>query len=171
MFKYSFTAAALLLTSGCSSLLPLDYSGYEGTDAATIHVKNARGNVGTIYITKYEYLADEACYKMDTKYELDSNVLKADGNIIRENIKVGGFYAVEQIYNSGTWIAYRTSTFIPEAGQHYYITPGYNALEIPATLQVTPDTDDAMMQGKYPKTKNGWPARAKCKNLIGKILS
>lgn len=171
MIKYLFVSAVLLLTSGCSSVLPLDYSGYEGADAATIHVKNARGNVGTLYITKYAYLADEACYKMDTKYELDSNIIPADGNIIRENIKVGGFYAVEQIFNDGTYIHYRTTAFIPDAGQHYYIIPGHNALEVPTTLEVAPDTDDRMMLEKYPKAKKGWPAGAKCKNFIGKLMS
>lgn len=171
MFKYLSVSIALLLTSGCSSLLPLDYSGYEGADAATIHVKNARGNVGTIYITKFEYVADEACYKMDTRYELDSNFLAASGSIIRENIKAGGFYAVQRTYGGGAYIYYRTTAFIPEVGQHYYIIPGQNALEIPATLQVTPDTDDRMMQEKYPKAKQVWPAKATCKNFIGKILS
>ena len=171
MRKFPLAALALLLTSGCSSVLPLDYRHYEGADAATIQVQNHQGNVGTIYITKYDYVEAESCYQMDSRYVLDSNILEADGNIIRENIKAGGFYAVEQTLTRGAYVYSRSSPFIPEVGKHYYISPGHKALEIPATLQVTPDVSDAMMLQKYKEAAQAWPINNRCKNFVGKILS
>ncbi len=50
IFNRAMTACALALTlAGCSSTLPLDYKEYIRSDAATLYVRNAKDNVGTIY--------------------------------------------------------------------------------------------------------------------------
>ncbi|EKN4067455.1 TPA: hypothetical protein ACPY4Y_000112 [Yersinia enterocolitica] len=167
-----FIATPLTLLTGCSHLLPLDYQGYNNADAATIYIQNDKGNVGTTYIAKYHYVKADACYQMDTRYELNSNILAADGNIIESKIEPGGFYAVEQSLSQGPRVAYLSASFVPEPGKHYFISPGYGSAEIPDNLKITLSMDKDEIFQQYGKDRvKGWPVRNYCKNFVQKALS
>lgn len=171
IFNRAITAGALALTlTGCSSTLPLDYKEYTGSDAATLYVRNAKGNVGTIYLSTYKYVEKEACYERDTRYELDSNFLKADGAILKNRIAPGHLYAVEHTDNKGKWIYYYTTPFIPEAGKHYYLVDISSVTEIPASANITYSmTDTEIVRLNTGQPVKSWNAKAQCKNAVGKF--
>lgn len=172
MWKGSFCFLSALLLSGCSNILPLDYSQYEGSDAATIYARNYEGSVGTIYITTYKYVDTDACFDMDTRYELDSNVFAASGNVIKAKIKPGNFYAYEQTRNYGRYIADSRLSFIPEPGKTYYIMQNERIFEIPDSEVISMNTDEQKLFNQYGKNLvKGWPAKNKCKNFMGKLMS
>lgn len=167
-----FIVIPLGLLTACSSVLPLDYKNYNGADAATVYVQNKKGNIGTIYITKYRYVDTDTCYEMVSRYELDSNILSADGNVIESKVEPSGFYAIEQIITHDSWISRLSASFIPEAGKHYFISSGYGVAEIPDSLQITISTNENEIFQQYGKDKvRGWAVNNKCKNFVAKILS
>lgn len=172
ILRNSFITISLILLTACSSVLPLDYKNYEGSDAATIYIQNKKGNIGTIYITKYRYIEADACYEMDLRYELDSNILAANGNVIESKVAPNGFYAIEQIQTKETHIWNLSSSFIPDAGKYYFISPGTGVAEIPDNLKISTSTNEDEFFQKYGKNKvKGWVLKSKCKNFIGKLIN
>ena len=102
--------------TGCAKVLPLDYDNYTGKDAATLYVLNRAGNVGTIYLGSYTLNSKDNCYDMSDRYELDSNVFQAKGNIVVSKVKPDVLYSVSQLESSGQFIQSTHSSIIPEAG-------------------------------------------------------
>lgn len=118
--------------TGCARVLPLDYDNYNGSDAATLYVLNREGNVGTIYLGSYTLNSKDNCYDMSDRYELDSNVFQAKGNIVISKVKPDVLYSVSQLKNSGRFIQSTHSSLIPEAGKYYYIASGSKVVQVPA---------------------------------------
>ncbi|MCW8110182.1 hypothetical protein [Yersinia intermedia] len=155
------TVISLGLT-GCANVLPLDYKDYTGSDAATLYVLNREGNVGTIYLGSYTFNSQNNCYDMSDRYELDSNIFQAKGNVVVSKIKPNILYSVSQIKNKGGgYILNAHSSLIPEAGKYYYIASGSQAIQVPANF--TPDAsvnsddvikDHAKNPVKYWNVKN-----------------
>ncbi|WRH23317.1 hypothetical protein GC090_21910 (plasmid) [Pantoea sp. JZ29] len=127
--------------NGCAKVLPLNYTNYEGIDAATLYVLNSQGNVGTIYLASYDYNNKDSCYDMSDRYELDSNFFKAKGSVITARIKPGVFYSVSQIRNDGRFIENTDSSVIPEAGKSYYVSSGSRAVQVPDSFR--PDASES----------------------------
>lgn len=160
--KTVIVAAISLGLTGCANVLPLDYKDYTGSDAATLYVLNKEGNVGTIYLGSYTFNSQSNCYDMSDRYELDSNVFQAKGNIIVSKIKPNVLYSVSQIKNEGGgYIRNSHSSFIPQAGKYYYIASGSKAIQVPADFipDASVNSDDIIKNNaknpvKYWNVKN-----------------
>lgn len=141
-----------LVLSSCSRLLPLDYTNYQGSDAATLYVLNQSGNVGTIYLGSYKFNEKDACYDMVDRYELDSNVFGSKGNVVVTKVKPGVQYSVSQINNKGSFLLNSHSSIIPEAGKYYYIASGSLAVEVPANFVPDPAVNQDTVVSQYRDT-------------------
>lgn len=152
-----------LALSACSRVLPLDYTNYQGSDAATLYVLNQSGNVGTIYLGSYKFNEKDACYDMVDRYELDSNVFASKGNVVVSKVKPGVQYSVSQIKNKGSSYRFSSNTIvtnvlnshssiIPEAGKYYYIASGSMAVEVPANFAPNPAVSQDEVVNQYKDT-------------------
>ncbi len=130
--KILILGVILIGLTGCAKVLPLDYDNYNGSDAATLYVLNRQGNVGTIYLGSYTWNSKDNCYDMSDRYELDSNVFQAKGNIVISKVKPDVLYSVSQLESSGHFVQSTHSSLIPEAGKYYYVASGTKAVEVPA---------------------------------------
>lgn len=147
----------------CARFLPLDYNDYQGNDAATIYIPNQKGNVGTIYLTTYQYNSKDSCYDMINRYELDSNILSSNGSILVNKIEPNKQYAIEQIKNKGEYIHNLYSSFIPDEGKYYYISAGTRAVEIPESFIPTLEINEDEIINRYGKNKiNFWNVKNRC---------
>jgi hypothetical protein len=175
MTKKSILVAIIpLMLSACSRFLPLDYTDYQGSDAATLYILNQSGNVGTIYLGSYKFNEKDACYDMIDRYELDSNFFESKGNVVVSKVKPGIQYSVSQTKNKGSthnFITHSTVTYllnshasiIPEAGKYYYIVSGSNAVEVSANF--TPDpavSPDKVLSQYKDKPVNSWNVKRIC---------
>ena len=137
-----------LALSACSRLLPLDYTNYQGSDAATIYTLNQQGNVGTIYLGRYQ---------------LESNFLESTGKVIVSRVKPGAQYSVSQIKNRGSYLIDSDSSFIPEAGKYYYIASGSKIVEVPASFIPDPNVSEDSVVKHYEKTPvKFWNLKKRC---------
>lgn len=150
--KIVLAAIIPLALSACSRLLPLDYTNYQSSDAATIYVLNQKSNVGTIYLGSYKFNEKDACYDMVDRYQLESNFLESKGKVIVTRVKPGIQYSVSQIKNRGTYRIDSHSSFIPEAGKYYYIASGSKAVEVPASFIPDPNANEDNVVRQYEKT-------------------
>jgi hypothetical protein len=141
-----------LMLSSCSRLLPLDYTNYQGSDAATLYVLNQSGNIGTIYLGSYKFNQKDACYDMVDRYELDSNVFGSKGNVVVTKVKPGVQYSVSQIENKGSYLLNSHSSIIPEAGKYYYIASGSPAVEVPGNFIPSPTVNEDTIVSQYKHT-------------------
>ncbi|MBP2170780.1 hypothetical protein J2125_003972 [Erwinia toletana] len=168
----------VILLTGCSTLLPLDYRDYEGKDAATVVIKNPKGFVGTFYLSIYEKKG--ACFDRAERYELDSNILPSEGRVLTGKVQPGRLMAFQRLtttgslgdgtqeYNREGYIESRWVSFIPQPGKHYFLDPYYGVREIPSDYTVTVYTEPAKLfsEFKTPVEPN-WDATNRCKHLIG----
>ncbi|MCG7781912.1 hypothetical protein [Lelliottia amnigena] len=152
-----------LALSACSRLLPLDYTNYQGSDAATIYTLNQQGNVGTIYLGSYKFNEKDACYDMVDRYQLESNFLESTGKVIVSRVKPGAQYSVSQIKNRGSYLIDSDSSFIPEAGKYYYIASGSKIVEVPANFIPDPNVSEDSVVKHYEKTPvKFWNLKKRC---------
>lgn len=166
--------------AGCSALLPLDYTNYEGQDAATVYAQDPQDFVGTFYLSVYE--KKETCFDRTERYELGSDVLPSEGRLMSARVRPGRLMALQQLYSAGKlavvegkmeynkdgftesrWVA-----FIPEPGKRYFLDPALGVREIPSGYPVTADTKPARVFSdfKTPLTLN-WDPKIRCQHLIG----
>ena len=156
--------------TGCARVLPLDYNNYNGSDAATLYVLNREGNVGTIYLGSYTFNNNDNCYDMSDRYELDSNVFQAKGNIVISKIKPGVLYSVSQIKNEGKFLQNSHSSLIPEAGKYYYIASGSRAVQVP--VDFVPDASvnsDEIVKNYGNNQVSYWNVKKICVRPLWKI--
>ncbi|QRG77791.1 hypothetical protein [Citrobacter sp. R56] len=156
--------------TGCARVLPLDYDNYNGSDAATLYVLNREGNVGTIYLGSYTLNSKDNCYDMSDRYELDSNVFQAKGNIVISKVKPDVLYSVSQLKNSGRFIQSTHSSLIPEAGKYYYIASGSKVVQVPADF--VPDTSvnsDEIVKNYGNNQVRYWNVKKICSRPFWKI--
>jgi hypothetical protein len=171
MKKIVLAAIIPLTLNACSRVLPLDYSNYQGSDAATLYVLNQSGNVGTIYLVSYKFTEKDGCYDMDDRYQLDSNFFESKGNVIVSKVKPGLKYSVSQIKNMGTsygltHVLNSDSSIIPEAGKYYYIASGNRAVEVPADF--VPDatvSQDQIVNQYKDKPVQFWNVKKICSRV------
>lgn len=171
MNKTVITLVISLGLTGCARVLPLDYKNYNGNDAATLYVLNSQGNVGTIYLVSYMLNNKDNCYEMADRYELDSNVFQAKGNVVTAKIKPGVMYSVSQIKNKGEFIWYYDSSLIPEAGKYYYINSGSKAVQVPADFVPDASVNPDIIVQRYNKNPvRYWNVKNICKRPFWKIF-
>lgn len=156
--------------TGCAKVLPLDYDNYNGSDAATLYVLNREGNVGTIYLGSYTLNSKDNCYDMSDRYELDSNVFQAKGNIIVSKVKPDVLYSVSQINSSGRFIQSTNSSLIPEAGKYYYIVSGNKAVQVPSDFVPDASVNSDEIVNKYSNNPvRYWNVKKICSRPFWKI--
>ena len=179
--KTSIALAPALFLAGCPILLPLDYTNYEGQDAATVYVQDPQDFVGTFYLSVYEKKG--GCFDRTERFELGSNILPSEGQLMSAKVKPGRLMALQQLYHSGSQWALidgkmtynrdgftesRWVSFIPEPGKRYFLDPVLGAREIPSDYQVTVHTKPSVVFSDF-KTplKLNWDAKNRCQHLIG----
>ncbi|HAG2284879.1 TPA: hypothetical protein G8W61_005279 [Salmonella enterica] len=170
--KIFFVVMIPLTLTTCSHYLPLNYTNYKGSDAATLYVLNRAGNVGTIYLGSYKFNKKAACYNMVDRYELDSNIFPSKGNVIVSKVKPGIQYSVSQIKNEGSsrqgglLIAHvynNNTSIITEAGKYYYIVPGNHAVEVSPDFVPTPWISWDRIKSQYKDTSvKSWDDKKIC---------
>jgi len=168
--KTLILAMILIGLTGCAKVLPLDYDNYNGSDAATLYVLNREGNVGTIYLGSYTMNSKDNCYDMSDRYELDSNVFQAKGNIIVSKVKPDVLYSVSQINSSGRFIQSTNSSLIPEAGKYYYIVSGNKAVQVPSDFVPDASVNSDEIVNKYSNNPvRYWNVKKICSRPFWKI--
>lgn len=166
--------------SGCSALLPRDYTNYTGQDAATVFAQDPKGFVGTFYLSVYEKKG--TCFDRIERYELGSNVLPSEGRLMTAKVRPGQLMALQQLYSTGKvavvegkikynkdgFVASRWVAFIPEPGKRYFLDPALGAREIPSSYSVTADTQAARVFSDFTTPlKLNWDPKNLCQHLIG----
>lgn len=86
---------SVIFLAGCSTLLPLDYTDYEGKDAATVVAINPEGFVGTFYLSVYEKKG--TCYDRVERHQLESNLIPSAGRVMTGKVKPGRLMAFQQL--------------------------------------------------------------------------
>lgn len=170
----------VIFLNGCSTLLPLNYTDYEGKDAATVVAINPEGFVGTFYLSVYEKKG--TCYDRVDRHQLESNLIPSAGRVMTAKVKPGRLMAFQQLntimsdydrqgkktrfpesYLLSQWVP-----FIPQAGKRYFIDTKYGAREISLDYAITVYSDPARIASDF-KTlpRDNWDARNRCQHLIG----
>lgn len=171
---------SVIFLAGCSTLLPLDYTDYEGRDAATVVAINPEGFVGTFYLSVYEKKG--TCYDRVERYQLESNLIPSAGRVMTGKVKPGRLMAFQQLntiksdYDQNgkktrfpeTYLLSQWVPFIPEPGKRYFINTQYGAREISSDYAITVNSDPEKIASDF-KTlpQNNWDARNRCQHLIG----
>ena len=156
--------------TGCAKVLPLNYTNYNKIDAATLYVLNSKGNVGTIYLASYIYNVKDNCYDMSDRYELDSNIFQAKGNVITAKVKPGTFYSISQIRNDGRFIETTESSVIPEAGKYYYVSSGSSTVQVPSSFEPNASVNPDDIAKNYKDNKvEYWNVKNICSRPFWKI--
>ncbi|MDH2067179.1 hypothetical protein [Pantoea sp. GD03673] len=170
----------VIFLTGCSTLLPLNYTDYEGKDAATVVAINPQGFVGTFYLSVYEKKG--TCYDRIDRYQLASNLIPSAGRVMTAKVKPGRLMAFQQLNTiesdydqygkktrfSQSYLLSQWVPFIPQPGKRYFLDAKYGAREISADYAITVHSDPARIASTF-KTppRNNWDARNRCQHLIG----
>lgn len=167
---------SVLVTSGCSALLPLNYKDYQGPDAATLVMQQRDAQPGMLYLLFYEKKGD--CYDRMARYQLSPDMWDMSKKLITHKIPPGKLIAVQQLYNAGeaklTMTSYTTMQgvqwipVISQPGKRYYFAVNYGVREIPADYVITSDTDPRNVFSEFKQIPQpNWDAHKRCEHLIG----
>ncbi|MBP2199083.1 hypothetical protein [Pantoea cypripedii] len=167
--------ASVLVLSGCSTLLPLNYKGYTGSDAATLVVQQREDMRGMLYINFYEKKED--CFDLTDSYQLSPDMMDMGKKLITQKIPPGKLIAVQKLYSAGrpvlTMTSYTTYTgvqwipLIAQPGKRYYVAANYGVREIPPDYLITADTDPRKVFSEFKqKLQPNWDANKRCKHLL-----
>lgn len=166
---------SVLLLSGCSTLLPLNYKNYTGPDAATLVTQQREDMRGMLYISFYEKKGD--CFDLMERYQLSPDMMDMGKKLITQKIPPGKFIAIQKLYSAGqpvlTTTSYTTYTgiqwipLIAQPGKRYYVAANYGVREIPSDYPITADTDPSKVFGEFKqKLQPNWDANKRCQHLL-----
>jgi len=173
-----FAASALML-SGCSTVLPLDYKNYTGSDAATLVVQHKKGEGGLFYMAFFEKKGE--CYNRIDRYELNYSASVSEGSVISYRIPPGKIVGIEQIrsignfakidgkfvYHSAGYTEIQWIPFITQPGKRYFVTWDYGVRVIPAAYTITSDTNPQKVFSEFTqKPEPNWNANQRCKHFL-----